>query len=193
MKKPKFRSVKLLSANQFLLFTCTVIMLSIPFSSGAEAISDTPNGQKTVVKFMESLARYVTWPGSSFDGADSPYKYCLMGEAAISGLLSEKLGAKKVKKRGFEIKQLALDDIEQGKSCHLVFIAATDVPTLRNTISALSDSAVLTTGDFKQFAGHGGMVGFVGVGGKGSLQINKKRLEASGLKASSKLYRVSTL
>ncbi len=179
--------------NKYLFSIVMSLMFFLPIVSFAETISSTPAGQKTVVKFMESLARYVTWPDSSFTSPDSPYRYCLLGEASIAEALSAKLGSKKVKKRGFEIKQLGLGDLEQSKDCHLVYIAASDVPQLRQTIAAFEGFAVLTTGDFKQFAGHGGMVGFIGSGNKGSLQINKKRLEASGLKASSKLYRVSTL
>ncbi|ARN73505.1 YfiR family protein [Oceanicoccus sagamiensis] len=179
-------------ASKRLLTSLLLACLSLSSASYAEAISNTPGGQQTVAKFMESLARYITWPKESFSSPDSPYTYCLMGETAMYDSLSARLGSKKVKKRGFEIRQLDLADIEQGKDCHLVFLGAPGVAKLRETIAALSGSAILTTGDFKQFAAHGGMVGFVGTGNKGSLQINKKRLEGSGLKASSKLYRVSS-
>ena len=190
MRTPKCQPV---SKLLFSWFIGVMAILLFPQACLAEPISSTPAGQKTVVKFMENLARYVTWPDSSFSGPDSPYKYCLLGESVIAESLSAKLGGKKVKKRGFEIRQLAFGEVEQSKDCHLVYIAPPDVPKLRETIAALSGLAILTAGDFKQFAAHGGMVGFVGSGKKGSLQINKKRLEASGLKASSKLYRVSTL
>ena len=188
MTKSKFPPVSKLS-----LSIITIVFFTISLVSHSETISTTPGGQKTVVKFMESLARYVTWPDSSFSGSESPFKYCLVGDTAIATPLTEKLSRKKVKKRAFVIKLLTFADVEQVKDCHLVYIAASDVPQLRSTIAALDGLAILTTGDFKPFAAHGGMVGFVGAGSKGSLQINKKRLEGSGLKASSKLYRVSTL
>jgi hypothetical protein len=60
-------------------------------------------------------------------------------------------------------------------------------------VKGLAGLPVLTVGDLDKFAQHGGMVGFLGKGRKVALAINKKRLEDAGLKASSKLYRASSM
>jgi YfiR/HmsC-like len=176
------------------LFSCLVVsaLCAVNASAAADKISDTPAGQKTMSRFMESLARYITWPDSSFASADTPYKYCLLGDNTISSALSDRLGDKKIKNRGFEIVQLDLDAVEESKSCHMVYINVAEPEAVRPIVDALSGLPVLTTGDTDKFSARGGMIGFFGEGKKVALHINKKRLETGKLKASSKLFRVST-
>jgi YfiR/HmsC-like len=168
------------------------VLCSVNATANAGMVSDTPAGQKTMSRFMESLARYITWPDSSFASPDAPYKYCLLGSSKITSALNKRLGDKKVKKRGFEIVELDLSAVEESKSCHVVFIAGDQPDDMRPIVDALSGLPVLTTGDSDKFAARGGMIGFFGEGKKVALQINKKRLETGNLKASSKLFRVSS-
>lgn len=181
-----------LNANLLHCVAIASMACSINATATAASVSDTPAGQKTMSRFMESLARYITWPDNSFASPDAPYKYCMLGENSITTALNERLGDKKIKKRGFEIIQLDAGAVEESKSCHVVYIAAKQAEEIPPIINALSGFPVLTTGDFDKFAARGGMVGFVGEGKKVALHINKKRLETGNLKASSKLFRVST-
>ena len=167
------------------------VLCSVNAAANAGVVSETPAGQKTMSKFMESLARYITWPEGAFNSPDAPYKYCLLGSNTISSALNARLGDKKVKDRGFQIVELNIESIEESKSCHVVYIGGAP-DKARPIIDALSGLPILTTGDTDKFAARGGMIGFFGEGKKVALQINKKRLETGNLKASSKLFRVST-
>jgi hypothetical protein len=166
---------------------------SFSVSSVAEPVSSTIDGQKVMAKFMEKLAHYVIWPESTFDGKAAPYKYCFMGENTLAGVVAERLKTTKVKKRRFDIQKLELGDTEQSKTCHLLFLTVGTLEEVGTLLKHLLGLPVLTTGEIKDFASSGGMVGFIGERRKIALVINKTRLESGRLTASSKLYRVSTM
>ncbi len=159
----------------------------------AELISDTEVGQKTMSKFMINLAKFVTWPDSKFAGDGDPYKYCLMGDDRFGGQLEAAVADKQAKNRSFSIERMGLGDVESAKSCHVVFLGVAAPDEATSVIDGLSGLPILTVGEVAQFANYGGMVGFLGEGRKVALAVNQKRLEGAGLKASSRLYRASTM
>lgn len=181
----KLRTLRQLGLMLGLLMTTSLV--------SAELISDTDVGKKTMSKFMINLAKFVTWPDSKFAGDAAPYKYCLMGNDPFSGALDTAVADKQTKNRGFQVERLGMGDIEAAKSCHVVFlgVAASDQAT--GVIDGLDGLPVLTVGEAEKFAQYGGMVGFLGEGRKVALAVNQKRLEGAGLKASSRLYRASTM
>ena len=171
----------------------TLGLVALATSAQAEPISATVAGQKTMSKLMINLAKFVTWPEDRFDGATAPYKYCLMGDDPFSGTLEAAVSDKRAKNRGFRVEQLDLSDVEFAKSCHVVFLSVPVADNATAVIDSLSGLPILTVGEVEKFAQYGGMVGFLGKGRKLALAVNQKRLEAAGLKASSRLYRASNM
>jgi len=170
---------------------CLVITSSLAYSDGL--VSATDLGKKTMSKFMINLAKFVTWPETSFGGEGAPYKYCILGSDDIGPVLDEAMAGKNAKNRPFDLRRLMLSDVELAKNCHVVFIGATSSDEISSIIDSLVGLPVLTVGEVENFAQSGGMVGFFGKGRKVALAINQKRLEDAGLTASSKLYRASTM
>lgn len=162
-------------------------------STQADPISSTDVGKRTMSKFMINLAKFVTWPDAQFAGEAAPYKYCLLGEDAFTGTLTEAVSEKQAKNRGFEIQNLDITDLDSAKTCHVVFVSVPQAEAAAPVIDALAGLPILTVGEVDQFAQYGGMVGFLGKGRKVALAVNQKRLEEAGLKASSRLYRASTM
>ena len=144
-------------------------------------------------KFMINLAKFITWPDSTFSDPSTPIKYCILGTEAMGGVLDQAMEGKNAKGRTFNIQRTNVADLTTAKACHVVFISVTDPEQLAGVIDALDGLPVLTVGELENFAQYGGMVGFYGKGRKIALAINKKRLESAGLAASSKLYRASTM
>ena len=116
-----------------------------------------------------------------------------MGDNPFSGNLSSAVADKQAKNRSFKIEQLAISDLDAAKSCHVVFLNVAGAEDASGVIDALAGLPILTVGEVDKFAQYGGMVGFIGEGRKVALAVNQKRLETAGLKASSRLYRASTM
>jgi hypothetical protein len=159
----------------------------------AEVVSSTDTGKKTMSKFMINLAKFVTWPDGSFASESASYKYCILGNDPIGSVLDEAMTGKNTKERPFEIHRMGITDLNNAKGCHVVFISASTPDEMVPVVKGLIGLPILTVGELDKFAQYGGMVGFLGKGRKVALAINKKRLEGSGLSASSKLYRASTM
>lgn len=176
--------------QRFGIMLCLVLASTF---SQAEMISSTDAGKRTMSKFMINLAKFVTWPDNKFAGDGAPYKYCLMGDDPFGEVLDTAMTDKQAKNRGFSIERLGLGDVEAAKACHVVFLGVAAADQATGVIDGLSGLPVLTVGEAGQFAQYGGMVGFLGEGRKVALAVNQKRLESAGLKASSRLYRASTM
>ena len=182
--------MKLRSTHRFSLMLALVASTNF---AQAELISDTDAGKKTMSKFMINLAKFVTWPDSQFAGDGEPYRYCLMGNDPFAGHLDNAVSDKQAKNRGVKVERLDLGDVESAKSCHVVFLGVAEADQATTVIEGLDGLPVLTVGEVDQFAQYGGMVGFLGEGRKVALAVNQKRLEGAGLRASSRLYRASTM
>ncbi len=178
------------SLHQYGLLLCLLAPLGL---LQAEPISATDAGKQTMSKFMINLAKFVSWPDATFGSEGDPYKYCLMGDDPFAGKLDEAMTDSQAKSRGFAIERLGLGDVEAAKSCHVVFLGVPSSEQATDVIDSLSGMPILTVGEADKFAQYGGMVGFIGEGRKVALAVNQKRLEDAGLKASSRLYRASTM
>lgn len=179
--------------RRFTQLTCLLCSLSLSASVSADVISATETGKKTMSKFMINLAKFVTWPDTKFAGDTEPYRYCLMGDDPFTGVLDSAVSEKQAKNRGFQIDKIAIDDLETAKNCHVVFLNVAAADQATTIIDGLAGLPILTVGEVDKFAQYGGMVGFIGEGRKVALAVNQKRLEGAGLKASSRLYRASTM
>lgn len=182
--------MKLRHLNQIGLLFC----LALPVAAAqADLISSSDAGKRTMSKFMINLAKFVTWPDNKFAGDAEPYKYCLMGGDPFAGELETAVADKQAKQRGFQVEHLGLGDVDAAKSCHVVFLGVAAADEATGVIDGLSGLPILTVGEADKFAQYGGMVGFIGEGRKVALAVNQGRLEGAGLKASSRLYRASTM
>ena len=170
-----------------------VTLLACSGTVKADLVSESEAGKQTMSKFMINLAKFVTWPEAQFNAKSDPYRYCVMGNDPFRGVLEDAVIERKVKQRSFKVKYLNIGDISAAKHCHVVFLNVNAASQAVSIIRDLASYPILTVGEVDLFAQNGGMVGFMGKGRKVALAVNQKRLEASGLKASSRLYRASTM
>jgi len=170
-----------------------LVFLSTGSVARAELVSDTDAGKKTMSKFMVNLAKFITWPDGTFSDPTAPYKYCIFGDSVMGEYLDAAMDGKISRKRAFEVSRMDASNPEGLKSCNVAFLSLSSTDEIGNVIDLLGGLPILTVGEIKNFAGYGGMIGFYGKGRKIALAINKKRLEAGGLKGSSKLFRASTM
>jgi hypothetical protein len=158
--------------------------------------------------YLLNFAEFVEWPAGAFADAKAPFVLGVMGKDPFGGEL-DKLEGKTVNGHKLEIKRFkgALEfrgketpgrrqeDLAQKqakklaelKSCHILFISASEKKYLSEILKPLKEAGVLTVGETESFAHDGGIINFVDGSGKVQLQINLDAAGQARLKISSKL------
>jgi hypothetical protein len=170
------------------LWLLGVVML---FLSGARAQSPTASEYQVKAAFLYNFAKFVEWPPGSFSDASAPLRICVFGRARFGQELRDITKEKTVNGRKLEINQVT--DLQQARSCHILFIASLEKAAMKQTLEGLRGASVLTVGDTKAFTEQGGMINFVLENDRVEFEVNRKTAEGAGLKISSKLLSVAKL
>ena len=155
-------------------------------------------------QWVYNVARFVTWPPSSFSLMDTPFIVGIIGEELqkAEGLFK----GKTIQGRKVEVKRFkSAYDV---KFCHLLYISASQ----KNSVSSIvmnikrlkpstggstsgvltsAGSAILTISDMEDFIQKGGMVQLVVKENKMRFQVNQTSAKKSGLKISSQLLKLA--
>jgi len=163
---------------------------------------------ETKAGYLLNFAEFIEWPAGAFSDAKSPIVLGVVGKDPF-GVELDKLQGKTVNGRRFEIKRFkgALefrgeetpgrrqDDLAvkqtkklaEMKTCHILFITASERNFLPQTLKPFRGASVLTVGETDSFAREGGMITFVDRENNVHLEINLAAAEQARLKISSKL------
>lgn len=140
---------------------------------------------------LANFALFVEWPPMAFATADSPFVACVLGDDPFGPWLKHELG-EKVETHPVVVRNL--EDAEQARECHLVFISRSEESRLEQVLAQLRTASVLIVSDISDvssFCRQGGMVDFVMEDNKVRFDLNAGAAEQSGLKINSKLKRVA--
>ncbi len=163
---------------------------------------------ETKAGYLLNFAEFIEWPAGSFSHAKSPIILGVVGKDPFGPEL-DKLQGKTVNGRTLEVKRFkgALefrgeetpgrrqDDLPakqakklaEMKSCHILFITASEKNFLPQTLKPFRGASVLTVGETDSFAREGGIINFVDSENTVQLEINLAAAEQARLKISSKL------
>lgn len=138
--------------------------------------------------FLFHFLNFVTWPDDVFEAADTPFTLCLVGGDPF-GELIEPITSKKA--QGRPIRLLRKPPEQNGKSCQVVFITGSGAIRVEELLADWSHRGVLTVGDTEDFAGLGGIIGYVRVGKRLRFVLNEGAAEKASLEVSVKLRKVA--
>ncbi len=136
---------------------------------------------KIKAAYIYNFTKFVTWPKTESD----TFNLCILGKEPFGPLLNS------IESRtalGLPIKLIRLNHFDASRQCHILFLGDAIRKDVREAIASAS---ILTVSEEKQFAEHGGMIGFIVKNGKVKLQINLGRAKQAGLEISAKLLEVS--
>jgi hypothetical protein len=139
--------------------------------------------------FLYNFAKFVEWPPSSFSDASAPFRICVFGQDPFGQELRNITNEKIVNGRKLQVDQVA--DLQLAKTCHILFIAASEKAQLKRIFESLQGADALTVGDTKGFAELGGIINFVLEDGRVQFEVNHKAAGQARLKISSKLLGVA--
>lgn len=140
--------------------------------------------------FLWRLAQFVTWPNNAFERADSPIVIGVLGDNPFGAALETAVRGETAHGRKLVVQQFR--QVDQIKTCHVLFINETNAVRVREIIAALNRSSVLTVSDVEGFANsNGGMIRFFNDQNKIKVRVNLEATTAAGLSLDARFLRVA--
>ena len=136
-------------------------------------------------EFLARFATFIEWPPSA---ESHTFTIGVIGRNPFNGYL-EKIAARKIKNRPVAIRTIG--ELSQIEGCDIVFIAASEKSRLQAILSRTESRPILTVGDSNGFAAAGVLINFYSTADTVRFEINEGAVEKSGLKVSSKLFKLA--
>jgi hypothetical protein len=167
------------------LLLCMALLVIVPAMGRSDA-----NEYVFKAAILTNFARLIEWPVSSFNAPNDPIILCILdpqpfGEAlsAIDGIMVQ----------GRPLRVTVCTPLEPSLACHILFANAREDYVRLAAIRTAMDRAVLVVGETAGFARQEGMIGLFRERHRIGFEINPVRIEAAGLKVSSRLIKLGRL
>lgn len=190
--RPKNHAYRLFGRRvRYCLLALVVSLVPSLRVEAAEHLSDTDLGRKVMVDYIVHFAHHLQWPIEVFNGANAPFRICVMGGDELVAPLTARLHRHRVQGRMVALEQVNDGEMLRARRCQIVVMGDMDAERMAAAVGALEFFPVLTVSDVNRFAVLGGMVEFAGSGADMALQLNKTRLDRAELKMGNSLFRLS--
>ncbi|HLY09271.1 MAG TPA: YfiR family protein [Planctomycetota bacterium] len=180
--------------NRFRVVALVLVSLGGPVSASVDPVQNPPDQlPEYVIKagFLFNFAKYVEWPGASFEGPESPITIGIVGADPFGDNLEKSLSHKTVNKRPFVIRRYAAPS-DLGR-CHILFVSRSEKARTSEIIKQVEGQPVLTVGEDGAFAASGGMIAILIENEKPRLEVNPEAAETAKLTINSKLLKLATI
>jgi len=137
--------------------------------------------------FLLNFVQYIEWPAASFAKADTPITVGVLGADPFGPILEKTFQDEAVQGRKLVVKRSR--QIEDLKSCHVIFVSKSESEHVGNILTSLNDSSIVTISELDGFAGSGGIINFYFDDKKLRFEINPTAAQPKGLKISSQLLK----
>jgi len=166
----------------------------------AQAQENRPPDYRVKAAFIYNFGKFVEWPASAFASADAPLVIGVLGGDPFHGDCERIVANKSINGHPVIVRQIShpagrrqTRDYSDLKSCHILFISASESDNLPDILDALKGRSVLTvTDNLDHFAASGVMINFVMENESVRFEINDDAARRAGLKISSKLLALRT-
>jgi hypothetical protein len=134
-----------------------------------------------------NFAQFVEWPAAAFAKPDSPIIIGVLGDDPFGDALESTFHDESIHGRPLVVRRSReLDDL---KSCHLLFISKSEKSRLSEILSGSIDTAAVTVGEIDEFAQRGGIINFYIDNAKIRFEVNPDAAQRKGLKIGSQLLK----
>jgi hypothetical protein len=140
--------------------------------------------------FIYNFAKFVEWPTTAFGKPESPLTVCLIGDNGVGPAL-DTIDHKVA--QGHELQVRRQVRIEDARSCHILFVAASERARVGSILHAVSGASVLTISDIDRFAEAGGVIGLYDVDSKVQFSINLEQGRSALLQINSQLLKLAKI
>jgi hypothetical protein len=156
----------------------------------AENATQAPSEYQVKAAFLYNFVKFIDWPATSA-AQDGPIELCVLGKDPFGGAIDRVIEGKTVNGRPLAIRRIG--DIVAARSCHVLFVSASEAGRVGEIINAVHGRNVLTVSEIDRFSERGGIITFLMEGQRVRFRINPKMAAAAGLQISSKLLELAVI
>lgn len=139
--------------------------------------------------FVLKLVNFVQWPDDASQHGDLVVGF--IGADETSDSLQRLASGKSVNGRKIVVRRLGHDgDL---RSCHVIFVGASERKNIPAVLERLRGTSVLTVGEADGFGQHGGIVNLLLNEGRIRFEVNPHAAERAHLQISSRLLSLATI
>lgn len=158
-------------------------------AAGLPEKSQKPTEYELKAAFLYTFAQFTEWPPEAFADPSTPLVFGIAGADPFGSILEETVKRELVHGRPVVVRRFTRG--EDLRSCHVLFVSASERRQLPQILADLKGASVLTVSEIDRFRYFGGIVTFIMEGPKVRFEINLKAAENARLKISSKLLKLA--
>lgn len=141
--------------------------------------------------FLYNITKFINWPDSAFDDAQSPIQICTLGKTPVADYLSKIIDGDRVKGRLLASKKI--ESVAASHGCHILFLTPISARLHADNLANLRESSMLLVSTTDNFVENGGMLTLRQTGKRIKPVINLQAVRKANINISSKLLRLSTI
>lgn len=180
----KFKRCAFCMSRLFVVLCC-VLAMALP----RPAVASDSKEYLVKAAFIYNFVKFVEWPGDMAVAKQSKLDICVLGKNVLSsaGSIFKKASTPSLKLN----LQTESSAAAAAEHCHIVYISASEAGREKEILSQLKGKPVLVVGDVPEFIQNNGMIGFVLRDDKVKLTINRRAIEAAGLRVDAQLLEIA--
>jgi hypothetical protein len=169
-----------------------VALLALTFFGTTGLLAQQPKPSEYQVKatYLYNFGRFVKWPGTVPAGKGDSFSVCVLGQDPFGAILDSTLAGEALDGKPVVLRRISKP--QDAGDCRILFISSAEEKHLKEILTALDESDVLTVSDMPGFARRGGMIQFVLEGDRVRFEINLTSAESARLVLSSELLKVAS-
>ena len=158
------------------------------FTLSGDAQRSKPEEYQVKAVYLFNFGRFIEWPESA--AKDESFTICVLGLDPFGSALDATLAGEAIGSRKLVARRIM--STREVTNCRILFISSSEVSHIKEILSSLEKSNILTVSDMPGFTSNGGMIQFVLKENKVRFEVNLTAAEKAGLTFSSQLLKVAT-
>jgi hypothetical protein len=171
--------------RSFMLAAALVILAA----TSLPAQESKPGEYQVKAAYLFNFGKFVKWPAAIPAEKDTSFTFCVLGHDPFGPALDSILAGEDLAGKPVTVRRIARP--QDSGPCRVLFISSTEESHLKEILTVVDESGVLTVSDIPGFSRRGGMIQFVVEGNKVRFEINLTSAENAKLILSSELLKVA--
>ena len=168
-------------------FRCIIAVFITVLSAFGTAAADDSVRREYQLKaaFVYKFLGFIEWADEVKAGEPKSREICVIGSNPFADILTQLSHFDKSSQMNVSVRELST--LGEASGCNLLYVSTSEVLDLRDIISSLSDSDVVTVSDIPGFVGEGGTIELYNEGNHIRFTINPERVRSHGVQISAQL------
>ena len=166
-----------------------VTIFAAALAVSLHAQTSKANAGQVQAAYLYNFGKFVKWPAVAPANQSGSFIICVLDQDPFGDTLQSTLSGETVAGKPVVVRRLAKP--QDASACHILFISGSQAHDLKDILSSIDESAVLTVSDMPDFSKRGGMIQFVLEGDRIRFEINLAGAEKSHLIFPSELLKVA--